>query len=406
MREEVLVTGCGFVSPLGSDYQTLWTNLKAGKSGVRQIDVIDGSRVSMAAKVQEYHLELDEKEARKYDPFIQYAFQATKNAIADAVLDPEMLASPRVAAVISSGIGGLQTIQDNHNKLKVSPRRVSPFFIPGTIINLATGLIATHYGIQGPSFSPVSACASSAHSIAIAAMLIETGQADIVIAGGAEYASTDLSIAGFAALRALSTRNDEPEAASRPWDKARDGFVIGDGAAVLILESKAHADKRQARALGQLVGYGMTSDGYHITSPDPEGDGAKRAMDNALRHAGVMPVDVGYINAHATSTPLGDLAELSAINKVFADAKKDLKISSTKSMHGHLLGAAGAFEAIISLMVMRHGWVVPTINLHEPEDDYGFDLVALQAQQHDVQIAMSNSFGFGGTNVSLVFAKT
>ena len=404
MAKRIAVSGIGLVSALGCDVQSVWSGISKGKSAVSEIcNLPTDTRVRIGSLVGDYSLDLPESEARKYDPFILYAYQAASSAIKDSGLSEAHLQSHRCAILLTSGIGGLKTIQENQMKMVHSPRRVSPFFIPGTIINLAGGLVASRFGIKGVNFAPVSACASSAHSIAVGAMLIETGQADVVLVGGAEAAATDLGIAGFASLRALSTRNDDPERASRPWDKSRDGFVISDGGAVMVLESEEHLISRQAKAKGYLSGYGMSSDGHHITQPHPEGVGATLAMKQAMTQGGLTPDHIDYVNAHATSTPLGDLSELNALHQVFG--KRELHISSTKSMHGHMLGAAGAYEAAICLMALEHQVAPPTINLDDPEDSFGYDLVAHQAKQTRIDYAMSNSFGFGGTNVSLIFQK-
>jgi 3-oxoacyl-[acyl-carrier-protein] synthase II len=404
MSKRIAVSGVGLVSALGCDPQSVWSGISSGKSAVSEIcDLPAGTRVRIGSLVGDYSLELPESEARKYDPFILYAYQAASSAIKDSGLTEAHLQSHRCAVLLTSGIGGLHTIQDNQMKMVQSPRRVSPFFIPGAIINLAGGLVASQFGLKGVNFAPVSACASSAHSIAVGAMLIETGQADVVLVGGSEAAATDLGIAGFASLRALSTRNDEPKRASRPWDKNRDGFVISDGAAVMVLESEEHLLSRQGKARGYLSGYGMTSDGYHITQPHPEGMGAALAMKQSMAHAGLTPDHIDYVNAHATSTPLGDSCELHALHQVFG--QRELNVSSTKSMHGHMLGAAGAYEAVICLMALQYQVAPPTINLDDPEDSFGYDLIAHQAKQTKIDYAMSNSFGFGGTNVSLIFQK-
>ena len=405
MLEPIAITGVGVVSPLGQGTDTLWHNLSNGVSGVSQVDVPVDCRCSIGAMVSDFDETcLTPQESRKYDLFIRYAVQATADAISSSGITTEQLATDRVAVTLGSGIGGIKTIEDNHSKLLQSPRKVSPFFIPGTIINMTSGLIATKFGVKGASLSTVSACSSSAHSVALGAMLIETGQADIVIVGGSEYATNNIGISGFAAMRALSTRNDDPQAASRPWDQDRDGFVIGDGAAVMILESQSSMRKRGAAPHAYLVGYGMTSDGYHITQPSPDGEGAKRAMQQAMVSGRLNPGDIGYVNAHATSTTLGDKAELHAISNTFGHLNHKPKISSTKSMHGHLLGAAGALEALISVLALNNQIVPPTINLVNSEDDYGFDLVPHHAIAHKMSYALSNSFGFGGTNVSLALA--
>ena len=406
MKNAIAITGMGVISPLGLSVDSSWESAKNGQSGIKAIHVQDGVRSAIGGLVQDFTDNfMGPKDVKKYDKFIRFAYEATHQAIIDSQLDIENLQKDGVAILLTSGIGGLRSIEDNCIKAQISPRKISPFFIPGTIINMASGLLATELGIKGPSFSPVSACASSSHSIALAAMLIETGQADVVIAGGAEASIDSVGLSGFSQMRALSTRNDNPQAASRPWDKNRDGFVLSDGAGVVILESQAHLRQRNGRAKAYLTGYGMTSDGYHVTSPDPDGDGARRAMELALAKSAISIHDVGYINAHATSTVVGDQIELKAIRQMSQAHSLDrLCVSSTKSVHGHLLGATGALEAILTVQALIHQVAPPTINLDNPEDSMGLNLCAHVAQKQNMSHALSNSFGFGGTNISLAFS--
>jgi 3-oxoacyl-[acyl-carrier-protein] synthase II len=340
------------------------------------------------------------------DVFIQYGLVAAIQAIRDAGLDMDKEDGDRVGAAFGSGIGGLTNIEDNHRKLLDSgPRKLSPFFVPGTIINMIAGNLAIMYGMKGPNFATVTACTTGTHNIGFAAQQIMLGQADVMVAGGAEKGSTPLGMGGFAAARALSTRNDDPQGASRPWDKGRDGFVLADGAGAVVLEDYEHAKARGATIYAELAGFGMSDDAYHITAPAEGGVGAMKAMENALRNAGVSPQEVDYINAHGTSTQMGDVAEIAAIKSLFGDHAEKLAVSSTKSMIGHLLGAAGAVEAIFSILAIRDSIAPPTINLHEPDEGCDLNLVANTAQQRNIDYALSNSFGFGGTNGTLLFKK-
>ncbi len=411
----VVVTGMGIVSPVGTGIEFAWKNILAGKSGVRKIDSFDVSDLaSQIAGVPECGAEpgqfnpdtvVDAREQRKLDRYTLYGMVAADEAIKDAGLDTYDGDKTRIGVAIGSGIGGFNTIYENCIELhKGGPRRVSPFFIPKGIINMAAGNISIKYGLQGPNIAVVTACATGAHSIGEAARMIQHGDADVMVCGGTEGALSRISLAGFSAMRALSTRNDAPEAASRPWDKNRDGFIMAEGAGVLVLEEYEHAVARGAKIYAEVAGYGMSGDAYHITAPSPNGEGGMRAMQAALKDANLQPADVDYINAHGTSTGLGDVGELAAVQTLFKDT--NVCMSSTKSMTGHLLGAAGAVEAIFCVLSIRDGIVPPTINLDDPEDAVGdFNLVPHVAQKREVNVALSNSFGFGGTNASLVLKK-
>lgn len=411
----VVITGMGIVSPVGTGVEHAWKNILAGKSGVRKIDSFEVSDLaSQIAGVPECGTEpgqynpdtvVEPREQRKLDKCEIYGIVAADEAIKDAGLDNYTGDKTRIGVSVGSGIGGFNTIYDNCIELHTGgPRRVSPFFIPKGIINMAAGNISIRYGFQGPNISVVTACATGAHSIGEAARMIQYGDADIMVCGGTEGAVSRIALAGFSAMKALSTRNDEPEKASRPWDKNRDGFIMAEGAGVLVLEEYEHAVARGAKIYAEVAGYGMSADAYHITAPAPDGEGGKRAMMSALADAGLKPSDVDYVNAHGTSTGLGDVGELAAVQNLFAGT--DVCMSSTKSMTGHLLGAAGAVEAIFCVLAIRDGIVPATINLDEPEDAVGdFDLVPHVAKKRKVDVAVSNSFGFGGTNASLVLKK-
>ncbi|KGD63911.1 3-oxoacyl-ACP synthase [Alcanivorax nanhaiticus] len=406
----VVVTGMGMLTPLGADVASTWEGIKAGKSGIRNIEHFDTEPFAtrFAGLVPEFDVSeyLSPKEARKMDIFVQYGLIAAIQAVRDAGLDMEKVDAERVGAAIGSGIGGLTNIEENHIKmLNSGPRKLSPFFVPGTIINMIAGNLAIMYGMKGPNFATVTACTTGTHNIGFAAQQIQLGQAEVMVAGGAEKGSTPLGLGGFSAARALSTRNDDPQAASRPWDKDRDGFVLADGAGALVLEEYEHAKARGATIYAELVGYGMSDDAYHITAPAEGGDGAMRAMRNALQNAGVAPEQVDYINAHGTSTQMGDVAEVAAVKTLFGEHAKALAMSSTKSMIGHLLGAAGAVEAIFSILAIRDSIAPPTINLDNPDEGCDLNLVANVAQERNIEYALSNSFGFGGTNGSLLFKK-
>ncbi|WP_290538167.1 MULTISPECIES: beta-ketoacyl-ACP synthase II [Alcanivorax] len=406
----VVITGLGMLTPLGADVASTWEGIKAGKSGIRNIEHFDTESFStrFAGLVPEFDIAdyLSPKDARKMDVFIQYGLVAAIQAIRDAGLDMDKEDGDRVGAAFGSGIGGLTNIEDNHRKLLDSgPRKLSPFFVPGTIINMIAGNLAIMYGMKGPNFATVTACTTGTHNIGFAAQQIMLGQADVMVAGGAEKGSTPLGMGGFAAARALSTRNDDPQGASRPWDKGRDGFVLADGAGAVVLEDYEHAKARGATIYAELAGFGMSDDAYHITAPAEGGVGAMKAMENALRNAGVSADQVDYINAHGTSTQMGDLAEIAAIKSLFGAHAEKLAVSSTKSMVGHLLGAAGAVEAIFSILAIRDSIAPPTINLHDPDEGCDLNLVANTAQQRNIDYALSNSFGFGGTNGTLLFKK-
>jgi 3-oxoacyl-[acyl-carrier-protein] synthase II len=411
----VVITGMGIVSPVGTGVEHAWKNILAGKSGVRKIDSFEVSDLaSQIAGLPEVGTEpgqynpdavVEPREQRKLDKCEIYGIVAADEAIKDAGLDNYAGDKTRIGVSVGSGIGGFNTIYDNCIELHTGgPRRVSPFFIPKGIINMAAGNISIRYGFQGPNISVVTACATGAHSIGEAARMIQYGDADIMVCGGTEGAVSRIALAGFSAMKALSTRNDNPTAASRPWDKNRDGFIMAEGAGVLVLEEYEHAVARGAKIYAEVAGYGMSADAYHITAPAPNGEGGKRAMISALNDAGLNPSDVDYVNAHGTSTGLGDVGELAAVQDLFAGT--DVCMSSTKSMTGHLLGAAGAVEAIFCVLAIRDGIVPPTINLDDPEDAVGvFDLVPHVAKKRKVDVAISNSFGFGGTNASLVLTK-
>ena len=404
----VVVTGLGMVSPLGLDVASSWSGILAGKSGVATIETFDVSdySVQFAATVKGFDptVCMDAKEARRVDVFVQYGMVAACQAMEDAGLTeiPEAEAD-RYGVAIGSGIGGIVTIEKTHETLlKSGPRRVSPFFVPGSVINMISGNVSIRYGLRGPNIAIVTACTTGTHNIGMAGRLIRDGDADVMVAGGAEMATSPVPLAAFSSMKALSARNDDPAAASRPWDRDRDGFVLGDGAGVLVLEEYEHAKARGATIYAELAGFGMSGDGYHITSPPEDGAGAVASMKNALRSAAMDPSEVGYINAHGTSTPQGDIAETRAIKTVFGE-KPNLAVSSTKSMIGHLLGAAGSVEAIFSVLAIRDGVLPPTINLDNPDDACDLDYVPGTAREVPVKAALSNSFGFGGTNGTLIF---
>jgi len=410
----VVVTGLGLVTPLGCGVDVSWRRLIEGKSGIRRIDrfEVDDMPARIAGLLPEdgegaFRAEdvVAAKDVRKNDLFILYGIAAACEAVEDANWLPEdEHARQRTGVLIGSGIGGLSTIADTAVELHTrGPRRVSPFFIPASLINLVSGQVSIRFGFKGPNHAVVTACSTGAHAIGDASRLIMLGDADVMVAGGAEAAVCRLGIAGFAAARALSTHfNDTPERASRPWDEDRDGFVMGEGAGVVVLEDLEHARARGARIYAEVVGYGLSGDAYHITAPSPDGDGGYRSMKAALQRAGLEPSDIDYINAHGTSTPLGDEIELGAVKRLFGDAANRLSMSSTKSAIGHLLGAAGSVEAIFSLLALHHQVVPPTLNLDRPSEGCDLDLVPHEACQREVRAALSNSFGFGGTNASLV----
>ena len=408
-KRRVVVTGLGIVSPLGNDLETTWKNILNGESGAARITKFDASDFSttFAAELKGYDdiSGLTQKETRRIDPFVQYALTASNQAITDANLALENLDTKRIGVSIGSGIGGLGSIEDNSIILKEKgPKKISPFFVPGAIINMASGNVAIKYNLQGPNISIVSACSSAGHSIGYSARTISYGDADIMITGGSEAGITPLGLAGFNASKALSTNNENPKTASCPWDKKRDGFLLGEGSGILVLEELDFARNRGAKIYGEVVGFGQSDDAYHITAPAEDGRGAYNAMINALNDFKENPTLIDYINAHGTSTPLGDVIEAKAIAEIFKE-NKSLSISSTKSMTGHLLGAAGAIEAIFCLLSMRDSIIPPTINLEDPDNEYNLDLTPNNSKTKEVNYSMSNSFGFGGTNVSLIFKK-
>lgn len=410
-KRRVVVTGLGMLSPVGNTVESTWNALLAGQSGISLIDHFDTTAYAtkFAGLVKNFNSEdfISRKDARKMDAFIQYGIAAGMQAMQDAGLDITEANASRIGAAIGSGIGGLGLIEENHSSLvNGGPRKISPFFVPSTIVNMIAGHLTIMYGMRGPSISIATACTSGVHNIGHAARIIAYNDADVMLAGGAEKASTPLGVGGFGAARALSTRNDNPQAASRPWDKDRDGFVLGDGAGMMVLEEYEHAKKRGAKIYAEVVGFGMSSDAYHMTSPPENGAGAALAMENALLDTGVTPSQIGYINAHGTSTPAGDQAEAQAVKSVFgADAQRVL-VSSTKSMTGHLLGAAGAIESIFTVLVLRDQAVPPTINLDNPDEGCDLDFVPHEARQvSNMEFTLCNSFGFGGTNGSLIFRR-
>jgi len=406
----VVVTGLGITSPLGTGLEKNWDALTNGRSGIGPITHFDATDfpVKFAGEVRDLNLDdfIDRKEARKMDLFIHYALAAATMALADSGLEINEDNAERVGVVVGSGMGGLPSIEKYHGAfIEGGYRKISPFFIPMSIINLAAGQISIKHGAKGPNVAPVSACATGTHAIGDAFRMIQRGDADAIISGGAESTVCPLGIGGFSVMKALSTRNDDPLAASRPFDKNRDGFVMGEGSGIVILEEYESAKKRGARIYGEILGYGLTADAHHLTAPSPGGEGAARCMQMALDTAGLNPEDVDYVNAHGTSTPFNDLYETMAIKSVFGDHARKLMISSTKSMTGHLLGAAGGVEAIFSLLAIKRGVVPPTINYMEPDPECDLDYVPNEARQADLQVAISNSLGFGGTNATILFRK-
>jgi 3-oxoacyl-[acyl-carrier-protein] synthase II len=403
-RRRVVVTGLGIVCPVGNSVKEAWANIQAGQSGITRITRFDASPFAsqIAGEVKNFDVGtvLSPKEARRVDIFIHYGIAAAVEAIRDAGIEAHPANAERIGVNIGSGIGGLPLIEDTH---KILPRKISPFFIPGAIINMIAGNVSIMYGFKGPSLAMVTACTTANHCIGDSTRLIEYGDADIMVAGGSEACICALGVGGFSAARALSTRNDDPATASRPWDTERDGFVLGEGAGVVILEELEHAKARGAKIYCELAGYGVSADAHHITAPCEDGDGAARGMINAMRNAGVNPDDVDYINAHGTSTQLGDLAETIAVKRCFGDHAKKLAVSSTKSSTGHLLGAAGAVEAVFTVMGMQDQVAPPTINLFNQDPQCDLDYVANTARKMKIRVALSNSFGFGGTNGTLVF---
>ena len=407
-RRRVVVTGLGIVSPVGIGVPDAWANILAGRSGITRITRFDATAFpsQIAAEVKDFDVSrwLSGKEARRYDTFIHYGLVAAMEAIADAGLDAYAGDKNRCGVSVGSGIGGLPMIEETHRAyLSNGLRKISPFFIPGTIINMVAGLVSIHYGFGGPNFGTVSACSTGNHSLGEAARLIEYGDADVMVAGGSEATVSPLGIGGFVAARALSTRNDDPTTASRPWDVGRDGFVLGEGAGILVLEEYEHAKTRGARIYCELAGYGMSADAHHITAPPEDGGGAARSMENALRNASLAPTDIDYINAHGTSTPLGDVAECIAVKRAFGEHAYKLAVSSTKSMTGHLLGAAAGIEAVFTALALRDQVAPPTANLFEVDPKCDLDFVPREARRMKIRAALSNSFGFGGTNATLAF---
>ena len=409
-HRRIVVTGMGIVSPVGIGLAAAWSNILAGRSGITTITRFDTTHfpVHIAGEVKDFDVGkyLSPKEARRYDTFVHYGLVATMDAIKDAGLDGYAGDKERVGVCVGSGIGGLPMIEDTKVAfLNGGVRKISPFFVPGSIINMIAGLVSIHYGYKGPNLATVSACSTANHSIGEAARLIEYGDADIMVAGGAEATISPLGIGGFCASRALSMRNDDPTTASRPWDVGRDGFVLGEGAGILVLEELEHAKARGARIYCELTGYGMSADAYHITAPPEDGDGAARSMLNALRNAKMATTDIDYINAHGTSTPLGDVAECTGVKRAFGEHAYKLAVSSTKSMTGHLLGAAGGIEAVFTILALRDQIAPPTANLVDVDPKCDLDFVPGVARKMRIRGAMSNSFGFGGTNATLVFRQ-
>ncbi|MEM1080573.1 MAG: beta-ketoacyl-ACP synthase II [Pseudomonadota bacterium] len=410
-NRRIAVTGLGCVSPVGNDVPSAWDSIVNGRSGIGPLTELDSEHFSckIAGEISDFDLAsyMSPKDARKSDRFIHYGMAAAIQAIEDAGL-PESPDDPtRYGVAIGAGIGGVKTIEDAYGTyLKSGPRRISPFFVPGCIINMISGQLSIRYGYQGPNISIVTACTTSTHNIGDAARMIAYGDADVMIAGGAEFGTTPTALSGFMAARAMSTRNDNPTAASRPWDVDRDGFVLGNGAGVMVLEEYEHARQRGASIYAELKGYGMSGDAHHITAPPEDGDGAARCMASAVRDAGLNADQVDYVNAHGTSTPLGDRAECQAIRTTFGGHAEKMLVSSTKSMTGHLLGAAGGVEAIFTVLALHHGVVPPTINLDRLDPDCeGMDFVPHTAREHPIQAAISNSFGFGGTNGTVLFTR-
>ena len=409
-RRRVVVTGLGILSPVGNNITDSWSNIVAGKSGIAVIDHFDVSsyttRFGGSIRGLDTDAYLSTKDARKMDLFIQYGMIAAMQAITDAGLECTEENAHRIGVAIGSGIGGLTMIEKNYDAIKQSgPRKVSPFFVPGSIINMISGNLSIKYGYKGPNISIVTACTTGTHNIGFSARMIQQGDADVMIAGGAEMATSQLGLAGFSAARALSTRNDNPQAASRPWDRDRDGFVLSDGAGVLVLEEYERAKQRGAQIYAELSGFGMSGDAYHMTLPSEDGSGAAASMQNAINDAGLNAEQVDYINAHGTSTPAGDRIESLAVEKIMGDAAKKVAVSSTKSMTGHLLGAAGAVESIFALLAIRDQVAPTTINLDNPDEGCDLNYVPHTAQERRIDVSMSNSFGFGGTNGTLIFQR-
>ena len=410
-KRRVVVTGLGMISPVGNTVEQSWQAIQAGQSGISNIDHFDTEKFStkFAGLIRDFNVEeyMPKKEARKMDLFIQYGVAAADQALKDSGLIVNDDNAERIGVAIGSGIGGLGIIEQNKdNFAKSGPRKISPFFVPATIINMISGHVSINNGLKGPNIAVTTACTTGTHSIGLGARMIQYGDADVMIVGGAEKASTEMGMGGFGAARALSTRNDSPETASRPWDESRDGFVLGDGAGVLVIEEYEHAKARGAKIYAEFVGFGMSGDAYHMTSPPESGAGAALAMKNAIKDAGITAADIQYINAHGTSTPAGDIAETQAVKGIWGDAAKSVMMSSTKSMTGHLLGAAGAIEAIFSVLAIKDQVAPPTINLKNPSEGCDLDYVTDgKARPSHIEYALSNSFGFGGTNGTLIFKR-
>jgi len=409
-KRRVVITGLGILSPVGNDLASSWDGIVSGRSGIAPITHFDASAFTtrIAGEVKGFDPSpwIAPKDIKKMDPFVHYGVAASMMAIADAGLEISEPDAERIGVAIGAGIGGLKGIEETTLKLADGgPRKVSPFYVPSTIINMIAGQVSIMTGAKGPNIAAVTACTTATHNIGLAMRMIQYGEADAMIAGGAEYATTPTSLGGFCAMKALSTRNDEPEKASRPWDRGRDGFIMGDGAGILVLEEYERAKARGARIYAELTGFGMSGDAHHMTSPSENGEGGARCMRNAIKDAGIEPSAVGYINAHGTSTPQGDLAETLGIKSVLGEHARKVMVSSTKSMTGHLLGAAGGVEAVFSAMALHTGVIPPTINLDDPSEGCDLDYVPHTAREAKVDIAMSNSFGFGGTNGTLVFRR-
>ena len=408
--KRIAVTGLGLLTPVGNDVMSSWSAIRAGKSGIKPIETFDVSEFStrFGGALQAFDRDkyLPAKEARRMDEFMHYGIAAGIQALEDSRLQEDGFEAERFGVAVGSGIGGITTIEDTALQIKESgPRKVTPFFVPGSIINMISGTLSIRFGLKGPNIAIVTACTTGTHNIGLAANMISNDQADIMLVGGAEMATSPVGLGGFCAARALSTRNDEPERASRPWDKDRDGFVLSDGAGVMVIEEMEHAKARGARIYAELVGFGMSGDAYHMTAPSEGGEGAARCMQNALKSADMSINDIDYINAHGTSTIAGDVAENEAIKQVFGAEAYNLCVSSTKSMIGHLLGASGAAEAIVSVLTLHDQVITPTINLDDPEDGCDLDYVPHEAREQTVNAVLTNSFGFGGTNGSLIFRR-
>ena len=408
--KRIAVTGLGLLTPVGNDVESTWSAIRRGESGIRPIERFDVSEFStrFGGALQAFDRDkyLPAKEARRMDEFMHYGIAAGIQALEDSGLQESGFEAERFGVAVGSGIGGITTIEETALQIKASgPRKVTPFFVPGSIINMISGTLSIRYGLKGPNIAVVTACTTGTHNIGLAANMISNDQADIMLVGGAEMATSPVGLGGFCAARALSTRNDEPERASRPWDKDRDGFVLSDGAGVMVIEEMEHARARGARIYAELVGFGMSGDAYHMTAPSEGGEGAARCMQNALRSADMSANDIDYINAHGTSTIAGDVAESEAIKQVFGSQAYNLCVSSTKSMIGHLLGASGAAEAIVSVLTLHDQVITPTINLDNPEDGCDLDYVPHKARETAVNAVLTNSFGFGGTNGSLIFRR-